>query len=123
MTDVNQLYNQAEQLKDQGQLTEAIDRLEELLRVEPRHVLSHLALAVLYGKVGDHQRAVEHGHRACEIDPSDAFNFTAMSVTYQRAWQGTQQGEYIQFAEVAMARARELEQAAALKAAQQRPST
>jgi Flp pilus assembly protein TadD len=109
MSDVNQLYSEADQLKDQGKLSEAIDRLHELLKIEPKHVLSHLALAVLYGRTGDHEKAIEHGRRACEIDPHDAFNFTAMSVTYQRAWQGTQRGEYIQLAEEAMARAHSLQ--------------
>ena len=109
MSDVNQLYDEAEKLKDQGLLTEAIDRLQELLKVDPNHVLSHLALAVLYGRVGEHEKAIEHGRRACEIDPADAFNFTAMSVTYQRAWQGTQRGEYIQLAEEAMGRAHSLQ--------------
>jgi tetratricopeptide (TPR) repeat protein len=109
MSNVNQLYNEADQLKDQGKLTEAIDRLQQLLKIEPNHVLSHLALSVLYGKAGDHDQAIEHGLRACEIDSNDAFNFTAMSVTYQRAWQGTQRGEYIQLAEEAMAKAHALQ--------------
>ena len=108
MSDVNEMYNAAERLKDQGKFQEAIDQLEALLATEPRHVLTHLALAVLYGKVGRHEDAVAHGQKACEIDPSDAFNFTAMSVTYQRAWAGTQNSQYIQLAEEAMARAHAL---------------
>ena len=105
MSDVNQLYSEAEQLKDQGKLTEAIDRLQELLKARLRTMCCHTwRWRVLYGRVGEHEKAIEHGLRACEIDPHDAFNFTAMSVTYQRAWQGTQRGEYIQLAEEAMAR-------------------
>jgi tetratricopeptide (TPR) repeat protein len=108
MSDVNQLYNDADQLKDQGKLTEAVERLQEAIQVDPNHVLSHLALAVVYGRLGEHDKAIEHGRRACELDPHDAFNFTAMSVTYQRAWQATQRGEYIQLAEEAMALARSM---------------
>lgn len=109
MSDVNQLYNQAEQLKDDGKLDEAIQKLQDLLAVDSTHVLSHLALAVLYGRVGQHEKAIEHGQKACQLDPDDAFNFTAMSVTFQRAWQGTQRAEYIHMAEEAMARAHALQ--------------
>lgn len=109
MSEVIAMYNEAEKLKDAGQNDEAIAKLQELLKVDPNHVLSHLALAVIYGKTGEHEKAIEHGRRACELDPNDAFNFTAMSVTYQRAWQGTQKGEYIQLAEDAMARAHALQ--------------
>lgn len=108
MADASKLYDEAEKLKDGGDHQAAIDKLNELLAIDANHILSHLALAVLYGRVGQHGKAVEHGRRACEIDPNDAFNFTAMSVTYQRAWQGTQNGEYIRLAEDAMARAHQL---------------
>ncbi len=109
MSDSMQLYKEADQLKNDGQLEEAIAKLNELLANDEGHVLSHLALAVLYGRVGKHEDAVRHGQRACELDSNDPFNFTAMSVTFQRAWQGTQQQEYIQMAEEAMARAHMLE--------------
>lgn len=105
MADVNSLYNDAEKLKDEGQFDQAVARLEELLKVDPNHVLSYLALAVLYGKLGRPEDAIRAGQKACEIDPSDAFNFTAMSVTYQRAWQATQDQNYIRLAEDAMAKA------------------
>ena len=68
-----------------------------------------MALAVLYGKMGEHEKAIEHGKRTCELEPEDAFSFTAMSVTYQRAWQGTQNAEYIRLAEAAMAQAQMLQ--------------
>lgn len=109
MSDVDRLYNESDQLKAEGKYDEAIAKLAEALDLDESHVLSHLALAVLYGKVGKHEDAIRHGQRACELDPSDPFHFTAMSVTYQRAWQGTQRQEYIQLAETAMAKAHELE--------------
>ena len=109
MSDLNAMYDEAEKLKDEGDYEAAIAKLVALLAEDDAHVLSHLALAVLYGRVGQHEKAVEHGKKACEIDPNDAFNFTAMSVTYQRAWQGTQRNEYIQLAEDAMARAHALQ--------------
>ena len=104
-----QLYKEAEKLKDEGKLEEAIAKLNDLLESDDKHVLSHLALAVLYGRVDKHDQAVSHGEKACELDAKDPFNFTAMSVTYQRAWQGTQKQEFIQKAEDAMAKAHLLE--------------
>ncbi len=109
MSELMDTYKEAERLKDAGNLEAAIEKLNELLAQEDSHVLSHLCLAVVYGRVGKHEDAVRHGQRACELDPNDPFNFTAMSVTYQRAWQGTQNQQYITLAEEAMARAHMLE--------------
>ena len=40
-----------------------------------------------------------------ELDPDDPFSFTALSVTYQKAFAGTRNQEYIRLAEEAMYRA------------------
>ena len=105
MPSVLDLYNEAEKLKDEGQDEEAIAKLNELLTQDESYTLAHLALAVLFGKVGKPEDAVRHGQRACELEPDDPFNFTAMSVTYQRAFQATQDPKYIQLAEESMAKA------------------
>jgi len=109
MTTILEMYNEAEKLKDDGRNEEAIDKLVALLEQDEGFALAHLALAVLYGKVGRSEDAVAHGRRACELDPNDPFSFTAMSVTYQRAFQATQDATYIQLAEEAMTRARTLQ--------------
>ncbi len=109
MSDVHALYAESEALKDEGKLDEAIAKLQEVLALDANHVLSHLTLAVLYGRVGQHDEAIRHGERACELEPEEAFNFTAMSVTYQRAWQGTQIQDYITRAETARDRAQALQ--------------
>lgn len=104
MPTVNELYKEHEQLKRDGKLEDAIGKLEELLKQDEKHVLAHLALAVLYGKTGKHDLAVTHGEKACEIEPQDTFNWTALSTTYQRAFEGTQDRQYIYRAEDAKAR-------------------
>ena len=109
MASLSEMYQEAEKLKDAGKLDEAIVKLREVLAQDEQHVLSHLALAVVLGRVGKHEEAVKHGEKACEIEPTDPFNFTALSVTYQRAWQGTQNPQFIQAAEDAMAKAHILE--------------
>ncbi len=108
MSDVNQLFGQAEKLKDEGKREEAVTVLEELLQVDPNHVLAHLTLARILTQLGQHEPAILHGRKACELEPNDAFNFTALSVTYQRAYAGTGDRQFIQLAEDAMAYARSM---------------
>jgi tetratricopeptide (TPR) repeat protein len=108
-----ELYNEHEKLKDNGQYQEAIAKLEEALGQDENFVMAHLGLGVLYAKVGQHERAVAHSQRACQIEPNEPFNFTAMSVCCQRASQGAQNAadnaKYIRMAEDAMARAHMLQ--------------
>ncbi len=108
MSDLVARYNEAEKLKDAGQYPESIAILEEILVEDPAHVLSHLTLARLFTQTGVHDRAIEHAVKACELEPNDAFNFSALSITYQRAFAGTGERKYIQLAEDAMAHARNL---------------
>ena len=109
MAEINELYQESEKLKDEGKLDESIAKLQEILTRDESHALAHLALAVVCGRVDKHDDAIRHAQCACEIEPTDPFNFTAMSVTYQRAWQGTQNQQFIQLAEDAMAKAHMLE--------------
>jgi tetratricopeptide (TPR) repeat protein len=106
MTSAMQRFNEAEKLKDQGKIEEAASILNSILADDPAHVLSHLTLARIYTQTGRHQEAVQHAEKACELEPTDSTNFTVLSVTYQRAWAGTQDQRYIQMAEDAMARSR-----------------
>ncbi len=109
MPEIFELYDEAEQLKDQGKNDEAVRILEEILTRDAQHVLSHLTLARIFTQTGRHAEAILHGQKACEIEPSDAFNFTALSVTFQKAWAGTGDKQFITMAEDAMAHARSLE--------------
>ncbi|MEZ6076771.1 MAG: tetratricopeptide repeat protein [Pirellulaceae bacterium] len=109
MTETMQKYNAAEKLKDEGKLDEAALLLNEILAEDPNHVLTHLTLGRIYTVQGKYDQAISHGQKACQIEPKEPFNFTAMSVTYQRAFAGTQEHQYIQLAEDAMAESRRLE--------------
>ena len=79
-----QLYDEADRLKDDGKLDEAVAKLGELIVQDPNYALAHSALAVIYGRLKRHDEAVKHGLKVCELEPNDPFSFTAMSVTYQR---------------------------------------
>ncbi|MEM9365321.1 MAG: tetratricopeptide repeat protein [Planctomycetota bacterium] len=108
MSDIHARYNDVEKLIDEEKYDEAIAGLTPLVEEDESFVLAHLALARVYTKTGQHEEAIKHGVRACELEPTDAFNFTALSVTYQRAWAGTQNQEFITKAEDAMARAQQI---------------
>ncbi len=107
--EITQKYNTAEKLKDEGKHDEAIALFREILEVQPDHVLTHLTLGRVYTLKGDYELACEHGEKACQLEPNEPFNFTALSVTYQRVYAGTQNQQYIQKAEDAMAESRRLE--------------
>jgi tetratricopeptide (TPR) repeat protein len=105
MPTVNELYKEHEQLKREGKTEEAIAKLEELLKQDEKHVLAHLALSVLYPKVEKHDLAVQHAEKAVELEPEDTFNWTALSTTYQKAFEATRDRQYIFRAEDAKMRA------------------
>lgn len=109
MSNIDALYAQAEKLKDNGESEASIEILKQILEQDSSHVLSHLTLARLYTRIGQHDLAIAHNQKACELEPSDPFNFTAMSVTYQRAFAGTGERKYIAMAEDAMATARNMQ--------------
>ncbi|HEX5447535.1 MAG TPA: tetratricopeptide repeat protein [Pirellulales bacterium] len=94
-----ELYSEADKLKDSGDLEAAAAKLNELLAQDPNYALAHSALAVVYTRLRRHDEAIQHALKTCELEPRDAFSFTALSVTYQRAGR-------IPEAEDAMARAR-----------------
>ena len=109
MPDPVALYDEADKLKDEGQLDEAVAKLREALQAEPNYALAHSALAVVLQKLGQHEEAIQHARKACEIEPNDPFSYTALSVTYQRAFAGTNNMQYIRMAEDAMEQSRMLQ--------------
>ncbi len=98
----NELYSEASKLKNAGKLPEAVAQLEEILKIDPNHVLTHSALAVHLQKLGRNDEAVAHAKRVTEIEPNDPFSFTQLSVICQRCGK-------IQEAEDAMAQSHVLQ--------------
>jgi len=109
MSDPISLYDQGDKLKDEGKLEEATAKFKEALAADSGYALAHSALAVVLQKLGQHEEAIQHARRACELEPNDPFSFTALSVTYQRAFAGTNNMQYIRMAEDAMEQSRILQ--------------
>ncbi len=104
MADAVALYDEADQLKEEGKLDEAAAKLREAIDLDGNYALAHAAMAVVLQKLGKHEEAIGHAQRVCELEPNDAFSYTALSVIFQRAYAGTGDVQYIQAAEDAMAR-------------------
>ena len=109
MADAVALYDQADKLKDEGKLDEAAAKLNDSLAADPNYALAHAALAVVLQKLGRHDEAVQHAQKVCQLEPNDPFSFTALSVTYQRAFAGTNTMQFIRMAEDAMEKSRMLQ--------------
>ena len=100
------LEKEADQLKAEGKLQEAVEKLKQTIELDDQFVRGHMALSVLYHQLEDHLQSCHHAERVVEIEPEDQFNWSALSVTYQRAFEGTRDPIFIQKAEEAMAKSR-----------------
>ena len=100
------LEKEAEQLKAEGKLQEAVEKLKQSIELDDQFVRGHMSLSVLYHQLEDHLQSCHHAERVVEIEPEDQFNWSALSVTYQRAFEGTRDPIFIQKAEEAMAKSR-----------------
>jgi tetratricopeptide (TPR) repeat protein len=109
MPSADELYKEAETLKRAGNRDEAIVKLQEVLKLNEGHVLAHMTLALLLVKSGRHTEAIRHSERACELEPQEVFNYTALSDTFQKAFEATQDRTFIYKAEEAKSKAHELQ--------------
>ena len=100
------LEKESEQLRNEGKFQEAVDKLLEALKLDEKFARGHLGLSVLYHHLQDYEKSCHHGEQVVQIEPDDNFNWSALSVTYQRAFEGTRDQAYIQKAEEAMAKSR-----------------
>lgn len=109
MADAAALYDEADKLKESGDLDGCATKLKEALEADSSYSLAHSALAVVLQRLNRHEEAIAHADQVCELEPNDPFSFTAMSVTYQRAYAGTNNMDYIRLAEDAMEKSRVLQ--------------
>jgi Tfp pilus assembly protein PilF len=84
MPTANELYDQAVDLKEQGDREAAVARLEEALALDPSFAIAHGMLAKLYVDLAEADKAIAHARKVVELEPDDTFSYTALSVIYQR---------------------------------------
>jgi Flp pilus assembly protein TadD len=80
----NQLYDKATELREQGDQNGAVTLLEEAIASDPQFALAHGMLAKLYADLAESEKAISHAKKVVELEPDDAFSYTALSVIYQR---------------------------------------
>jgi Tfp pilus assembly protein PilF len=80
----NELYDQAVDLRDNGDKTGAIALLEDAIAADPSFAIAHGMLAKLYVDIAEADRAIAHAKKVVELEPDDTFSYTALSVIYQR---------------------------------------
>jgi predicted Zn-dependent protease len=85
MPTADQLYDEAINLQQSGNLDEAVAKLEALSVEQPGYGLAHAGLSAFYSKQGRHAEAVERAQKVCELEPEDPFSYMAMSLVCQRA--------------------------------------
>jgi Flp pilus assembly protein TadD len=84
MATPNELYDQAVASRDQGDKESAVAKLEEAVALDPDFAIAHGMLAKLYADLAVAEKAIFHARRVVELEPDDAFSYTALSVIFQR---------------------------------------
>jgi Flp pilus assembly protein TadD len=80
----HELYDQAVDLRDAGDKPGAVAKLEEAIAQDPNFALGHGMLAKLHADLANDEQAIHHARKVVELEPNDAFSYTALSVIYQR---------------------------------------
>jgi Flp pilus assembly protein TadD len=80
-----EMYDEAIRLQQQGDLEQAVGKLQELVEQHADYALAHAALSKFYSSMERHDEAIEHAQKVCELEPEDPFSFDAMSLICQKA--------------------------------------
>ena len=85
MPTVEQRYDEAIELQQQGKLEEAIDKLTALSCRSAGLRLGPCRPERLLRQAGPPRRSHRQARKVCELEPDDSFSFMAMSLICQRA--------------------------------------
>jgi Flp pilus assembly protein TadD len=84
MPTAHELYDAAVDLRDAGDKPGAVAKLEEAVALDPGFAIGHGMLAKLFADLAESDKAIAHAKKVAELEPDDAFSYTALSVIYQR---------------------------------------
>lgn len=76
-------YARGRSLKEDGDLARAVTELEAALRIEPRYYRALIALADVWLRQGDYERAAEAATLATEVDPDGAIAHFELSCAHR----------------------------------------
>ena len=85
MASIDQRYDEAIALQQEGKLEEAVAALQQIVADASDFALAHAALSVFYGRLNRHDDAVVHACKVCELEPDDPFSYMSKSLVCQRA--------------------------------------
>ena len=59
--------------EEQGDAESALERYQNVLRIDPLYADAHVNLALLFEKIGSQRRARDHWRRYLQVDPEGAW--------------------------------------------------
>lgn len=69
---LDQLKEHAQSCLSRGLLREAVDALEEICRIDPRHIESHFQIATALENLGQHDKSENHLQHVVKLQPDNA---------------------------------------------------
>ncbi|GIW87196.1 MAG: nuclear scaffold-like protein p76 [Isosphaeraceae bacterium] len=78
------LYETAIQQRDAGDKDAALATLKQAFDLDSNFAIGHGLAAKLCADLGHFDEAIAHARKVVELEPDDAFSYTALSVIYQR---------------------------------------
>src|SRR3954451_3172310 len=87
-------YNEAAALANDGKVPEAIAKLEEAVTAKPDLTAGYEALAKLYLRVKNYDKAIDRANKALEIDTDNQDMFSVLADSYTAKGDKTKAAEY-----------------------------
>ena len=97
-------YDEAIALKEKGDVLQAVEMLEQLCVDFPDYALPHAALSMIYCRLDQFQKSLDHAEIVCELEPEDPFSFVAMSALAIKSGDHAGAEEALQKAQLAQLR-------------------